>query len=295
MPNLRKKLSAVAVLLAAACAGTVLVVACSDDGGGGTSDGGTDGGGTDATTDTNNPPTEGGTDGGTDGPVIVEAGTLADFLKLNPEASCARYKECCGAAFDTAKCVTDLKTAGWVQSLTDLTPPGVATGGKVVYDAVAGSECLTSIRNMTCKNTPAAEYKASLTKCFAAAKGNGAAGTTCLSNAECSPTTFCDTEDGGTTCANLKATGAQCTPLFEGCSYRGAGASQCLDPDGDGTSNCGPQLADGTSCSQDFDCQSGACNVVDDGGTITATCAATVDFLFGVCELYSTADGGDGG
>ncbi len=296
MTNLKKKLTTAAILVAAGCAATALVVACSSDDGGGSSSGTVDGGGDTGNGDTGTTDS-GGNDAGPDR-VNVEAGTLADFLKLNPEATCERYKECCnGATFNTAKCLDDFKGAGWVQTLADLSVPGASTSANITYDPAAGSECLTTIRNMTCKNTTAAEYKNSLIKCFGATTGKATIGTSCVSSAECVGTAYCDTtNDAGAKCTALKTTGQDCDYRIDECSYRGAGTSQCLD-DGTGTTKCAGQLDDGKDCNQDFECKTYACHPVDlpDGG-FKATCDTTTDFLQGICEIYATPkDAGDGG
>lgn len=293
MRNLRNRLMLVALGLAAASAATAGLIACSSDDTVVTSDSGTpEGGGTDSSAgDTGS---DGGTDANSDNFVPVEAGTLAEFIRLNAEATCARFRDCCGGTgFDLAKCNADFATAGWAQSLTDLAVPGVATGGKVVYDPAAGSACLTAVRNMTCKNTPATEFKNAVDKCFAAAKGSAAASAACRSNVECQPTAFCDLADpDGGVCTPLKGTGVQCTPTIGECSYRSAtGTSRCLDTDVDGVYNCGPALSNGAECRSDFDCTSGGCYVRDEDGGVAATCDSKVDFIYGICEIYKP-DGG---
>jgi hypothetical protein len=143
---------------------------------------------------------------------------------------------------------------------------------------------------MTCKNTTAAEFKNAWVKCYAAAVGTGAASSPCGSSAECATTQFCD-PDGGT-CAPLKAANAACNSGPNGqaeCSYRGVGTSQCLDDGTDsGVLKCLPQLAAGKACNYDWQCASGACSVRDGSGDagVIATCEATTDFLYGICDAY---------
>jgi|GEM_PF-5690453 len=294
MIHLRKKLTFVAGMLAAAGASTGLLLACSDDSAvttdGGVSEGGiVEGGGGDTSTP------DGDTDTGTKdaGPdvVVVEAGTLAEFITQNAKATCARYKDCCapgaGAAFDVAKCEADFAAFGWNQSLATVTTAGVADGGNLAFDPAAASQCLTAVRNMTCKNTPAAEYKNAWQKCLAAVKGTVAIGGACKSNVECATTAWCDPDNNGGTCTALKANGDACQVRGLGgveCSYRSAGNSQCLDPNATGTSTCQAPLANGEDCSFDWDCQSGACNVVNNGAAFQ--CDDEVDFLYGICEAY---------
>lgn len=294
MTNLRKRLVLLTGLLAAASASMAFVVACSSTEDTPKTDGGTDGGGTDSPSGETST-SEGGSDAGPDNFVPVEAGTLTEFIAQNAAATCARYRDCCGATgFDLAACTTDFQKSGWVQSLTDLSVDGVATGTNVTYDAVAGSACLTAVRNMTCKNTPSAEFKNAVEKCFAAATGKVAVNGACKSNVECAKTAFCDLSGGDAgTCAALKASGATCTPFTGDCAYRNAeGANRCLDTDGDGTNTCSGKIANGANCGfTDLDCNSGACNVRDDdAGGVAATCEATVDFLYGICGKYK--DGG---
>ena len=293
MRNLKKRLTLVALALAATGAATGFLIACSSDDTVVPADGGSEASTSDSPSGETS--TDGGADVNTDTFVPVEAGTLAEFIKLNAEATCARFRDCCGGTgFDLVKCNADFKSAGWAQSLADLAAPGVATGGKVVYDPVVGSACLTAVRNMTCKNTPAAEFKAAADKCFAAAKGSGAASAACRSNVECQSSAYCDLADpDGGVCTPLKGTGVQCTPTIGECAYRAAtGASRCLDTDVDGVYNCGPALANGAECRSDFDCASGGCYVRDeDGGGVAATCDLTVDFIYGICEIYKP-DGG---
>ncbi|MBX3190015.1 MAG: hypothetical protein KF819_23520 [Labilithrix sp.] len=286
MSNLRKKLVLVTGLLAATSVAAGGLVACSEDTTVTPDDGGSEGGPDTGTPDNVAP------DAGDAGPdvIIVEAGTLAEFITANAAATCARYKDCCGSpAFDTAKCLAEFGTYGWVSSNTDLAVNGVATGGKVTYDPVVGSACLTAIRNMTCKNTPSAEHKNALDKCYAAATGTVALNQPCLSNAECANTGYCDTANDGGTCTALKAANDPCTingAQSNECSYRGAGASQCLN------GACAPALANGEECTYHYDCQSGGCNAADQGdGGFVVTCENNVDFLAGICELY-VPDGG---
>lgn len=293
MNNLKKKLTFVLGLVAAAGAAGGVLLACSDDSavGPGTDGGGTDGGGTDGTTTT-----DGGTDSAVDaGPdvIVVEAGTLAAFIEQNAKATCARYKECCGATFDEATCNTAFALDGWVQSLDQLTVDGVADGGKINFDPAIAGQCLTAIRNMTCKNTPAAEYKNAWQKCFATATGKATVGTACKTHAECVTTAFCDSDNDGGTCTTLLTAGATCSRNFAAaapaqCSYRSTGASQCRGPVG--TETCQGLAADGTDCEYDWDCQSGACSPADDAGTVYK-CSSNVDFLSGICDFYKL-DGG---
>ncbi|MBS2016686.1 MAG: hypothetical protein JST00_27630 [Deltaproteobacteria bacterium] len=289
MSNLRKRFVLFTGLLAAASASTAFVVACSSTEDPPKSDGGTDGASDTGTGDTGT--TDGGSDAGPDTFVPVEAGTLADFIAQNADATCSRYRECCGATgFDIAKCRADFKESGWVQSLTDLSVNGVATGGNVTYDPAAGSACLTAVRNMTCKDTPATEYKSAIEKCFQAAVGKVAVNGACRSNVECVKTAYCDLTGDAGTCTALKAAGALCTPLTGDCAYRNAtGTSHCLGTAG--AEVCGPSIPNGGECGfTDFDCTSGACNVVETDGGAVATCESTVDFLSGICRLYK--DGG---
>lgn len=295
MNNLKKKLTFVLGLAAASGAIGGVLLACSDDSSVGP--GGTDGGGgTDGATEGSTTP-DGGTDSAVDaGPdvIVVEAGTVAAFIEQNAKATCARYKECCGAAaFDEARCNTDFALDGWVQSLDQLTVDGVADGGKVTYDPAIASQCLTAIRNMTCKNTTAAEYKNAWQKCFSAATGTGAVGTACKTHVECVNTSFCDPDNDGGTCTTLLGAGVACQRNFNAaapgqCSYRSTGASQCRGAAG--TETCQGLAADGTDCEYDWDCQSGACSPTDDAGT-AFKCSSTVDFLFGICDYYKV-DGG---
>lgn len=290
MMNLRKKFTLVAGLLAVTTVGTGVLIACSSD----TSvsaDAGPDGGSDAPRSETSDNDT-GIPDAGKD-VVNVEAGTLAEFIAANATATCTRYKECCGAGsdagtFDTAKCLADFDKQGWDQSIADLTTAGVATGGKVTYDPVIGGQCLTTIRNMDCTNTTAAEYKTAWVKCYAAAVGTIATGGACKSNVECAVTGSCDPDAG--TCTPLKAANDVCNPFTGDCSYRHAGTSvQCVD-DGTGTFKCLPPLANGKTCNFDWDCASGACSVralSPDGGNIVATCESTTDFLFGICDTYT--------
>lgn len=293
MTNLRKRLALVAFGLTAFAAAMAAVSACSSGDPANPPEGGTAEAGTDS------PTGETGTDGGTDAPtdnfVPVEAGTLAEFITLNAEATCARFRDCCGGAtkFDVAKCTNDAKDFGWNGALKDLAVAGVATGGKVTYDPVAGSECLTRVRNMTCNNTPATEFKQANEKCYEAAKGTVAASGACKSNVECVPTTYCDlTVPTAGVCTPLKTTGAVCEVLTGQCSYRaGAGPQRCIDPDGDGTYNCSPQIANGQPCgTSDFDCASGACKIDNDAGTLT--CENVASFVIDACQLYKLGDGG---
>lgn len=294
MKNLRKKMMLVAGALAGASAFVFVLVACSSSDtvvtGDAGSDTGTDGSKTDG----------GGSDAGTDAPqdagkdvIQVEAGTLAEFIKANADATCQRYKDCCTAGttktFDLAKCQNDFKTVGWNQSLSDINGTGADGGGanlaKLQYDPATGGECLTAIRNMTCANTPAAEFKNAWVKCFGAVKGTVATGGACASNVECNPNAWCDGENDGGTCTPFKGAGSQCTPLTGQCSYRAVGTPQCVD-DGTGTYKCLPPLADTKTCAFDPECSSGACSVRDGGATVLATCEQTTDFLFGICSMY---------
>jgi len=141
---------------------------------------------------------------------------------------------------------------------------------------------------MTCANTPATEFKNAWQKCYAAVHGNVAVGQPCVADVECTTTTYCET-DGGT-CQPLKALNAACEetdPSGAQCSYRSAGSAQCLD-DGAGAKKCSNGLADGKDCNFDWDCQTGACAPIDGGSAFQ--CNSTVDFLFGICDLYK--DGG---
>lgn len=291
MTNLRKRFSVLVGLFAATGVGAGLLIACSDD-----SSVTPDGGVAEAGAETSTPETGGGDtgidagdagDAARDQFVPIEAGTLAEFIDANPTATCARFKDCCGKpAFDTAACENDFAADGWVQSIKDLTVAGVATGGKVTYDPVAGSDCLTKIRNMTCTNTTAAEFKASLQSCFAAARGTVAAGGACKANVECANTTFCDLANNGGTCTTIKAAGTTCSAALGECSYRNSGTSQCLDP-GDGTPVCAPSLANGANCDRDFECTSNSCYVRDEDGGVATTCDDKVDFVYGICEVYA--------
>lgn len=292
MTNLRKRLTFVALALSSVSGAAAALAACSSDDSVGTPDGGTpEGGGTDS------PSGDTGTDGGTDASpdtfVPVDAGSLSDFIKFNAEATCARIRDCCGpATFDDAKCLGVFKDYGWNGSLSDLTVSGVATGGKVTYDPAAGTECLTSIRNIQCVNTPVAVYKTINDKCFAAAKGTAALASPCRSNAECVPTAYCDlTNADAGVCTALKATGAECAPAGGECAYReGPGPSRCLDVDGNGTYNCGPTIPNGQACGvTDYDCASGSCFVDPDGGN--TTCENKANFLQDGCALFKK-DGG---
>lgn len=300
MTNLRKRVTLVFAMVAGVSAGLAALVACSSEDTVVNEDGGPDSG-PDAKHDT------GGDDTGTDSGeqdagkdvIQVEAASLADFLDQNATATCQRYAECCpaqaGKTFDMAQCQADFKTYGWDRSLYDLYPSGVdgglANSAKVTYDSTLGSQCLTAVRNMTCANTPAAEFRDAWQKCFDAVKGTANAGTGCASNAECAPGNWCDPKaDGGPAGAALLAAGSECQPLAGECSYRGAGAVQCRD-DGTGAYKCGAPLANGTYCDYDFTCNSGACSVRDAGvvdgeAQVNSTCENTTDFLFGICGLY---------
>lgn len=292
MKNLKKRLTFVAIGLASVTAATGALIACSSTENG-TPDGGTpEAGGSDSPTGETGT-TDGGTDTGPDTFIPVEAGTLTAFIDLNATATCARIKDCCGAAtFDDTKCLAVFKDYGWNGSLSDLTIPGVATGGKVTYDPAAGTQCLSAIRNIACSNSPIAAYRDTNDKCFAAAKGTAAVAAPCRSNVECVPTAYCDlsTPDAGV-CAALKAAGAQCTPTNGECSYReGAGTNRCLDPDTDGTHNCGGPIANGQACGfTDYDCTSGSCYVDPDGGT--TTCEDKANFIQDGCNVFKK-DGG---
>lgn len=294
MTNLRKRLALVTIGLAAFSGALALVSACSSTDPSDPADGGN---GEASTTDS--PTSETGTDGGTDAAVDnfvpVEAGTLAEFVTLNAEATCARFRDCCGGPtkFDSAKCNNDLKNFGWNGALKDLTVAGVVAGGKVTYNAVAGSDCLTKVRNMTCNNTPAAEFKAANEKCYEAAKGTVAASGACRSDVECVSTAYCDLADPDAgVCTTLKGAGASCDAFTGQCAYRGgAGASRCIDTDGDGNSTCSPQIANGQPCgNSDFDCASGACKIDNDAGTLT--CENVASFVLDACALFALGDGG---
>jgi hypothetical protein len=294
MKHLKRVATFVLASLALTAGGTMALLACSSDSSVTTGDGGP----------TPNPPPNPvtpppvvpppPTDGGKD-VVVVEAGTLEDFIAQNNQATCTRYKECCtagadAAAFDTAKCLSDFAKAGWDQSLHDITKPGIADGGKVVFDPTAASDCLTAVRNMTCTNTPAAEFKNAWVKCYAAVHGTLGTGSPCTSAAECSTTGYCSFEAG--TCQPLQATNSLCSrqedPRSAECSYRASGDGQCIDDGtGTGTTKCINGFPNGTKdCFFDWECQSGACNNVDDSG-INFQCDTKVDFLFGICDTYA--------
>jgi len=234
------------------------------------------------------PPNDGGKD-----VIVVEASTLQEFVKQNAAATCVRYKECCrpggDGGFDLAKCQTDFGGDGWDQSLHDITKAGGPDAASLTFDPATATDCLTAIRNMTCANTPAAEFKNAWVKCYQAVHGTVAVNSPCVATVQCVSTAYCEA-DGGT-CQPLKAANADCEqvdPSSAQCSYRGAGSTQCLDQ-GSGP-KCGNGLANGGLCNYDWDCQSGGCTATDDAGSSFA-CGSVVNFLFGICELYDT-DGG---
>jgi len=289
MKNLGKSLTLVVGLLAAASAAASAIAACSTDTSV-TTDGGSpeaapiDGSVPDSTT------VDTGTDAGVDQFVPVEAGSVAEFVTQNAAATCTRAKECCiaggKATFREADCVNDLKNDGWNQSLQQITAAGVLDGGRISYDPVLGSQCLTAIRNITCGLAPAAEYRLAQQKCFAAVKGNQATSAPCVNSVECQSTMYCDPLAAGGTCVTLKANGADCTatnPTHDQCSYRGAGTSACLEPTVGAQKVCAPLLADGVACRVDFDCQSGACFPDTNGDFV---CSPQVNFTEGVCDFY---------
>lgn len=291
MRNFGKRLGVVTGLLASGAIFAAVVVACSDDTEVITPPPATRDGGPDSSSPPPPPPPQ---DAGSDATVVipVEAGSLAEFITENGRAACVRAKECCLAGghptFREEDCVTDLGEHGWNQSLRQITAPGVADGGKVSFDAVAASECLTAIRNMTCTNATAAEYKAAVQKCYQAAQGTGVATSACINSVECAPPNFCDPDNNGGTCTPVHANGENCTlrvAPHEECSYRGVGNAGCFEPSGGGQRTCGALLADGQDCTYDFDCQSGACARQDDAGTVYQ-CSSTMSFIDGICEYY---------
>jgi hypothetical protein len=299
MKNLRKSITVLTAILAGAGIVSGGVIACSSDDTVTTTDGGPETG-SDAPIDNTNPPPQ---DGGQD-VVVVEAGTLAEFIAQNATATCLRYKECCAATadagtdagtFNLTQCNADFAVAGWDQSLYDLNNvPGVADGGRIVFDPVAAAACLTAIRNMTCKNTTATEYRNAWEKCYAAASGTSVPGDGgCRSNVECVKTAYCNTTQDGGQCVPLIPAGTACTQgpppaIDDQCSYRGAGTTGCEDPGDGGPTSCATASANGKDCTRDFDCLSGACSPVfdDAGNLLNGACSATADFLYGICDLY---------
>lgn len=299
MRHLRKSATIVAAALAGVGVVSGGIIACSSDDTVVTTDGGADTG-PDVQTDTQTPPPPPPPgDAGKD-VIVVEASTLADFLTQNAAATCIRYKECCAgvtdAGFDLARCNTDFSGTGWDQSITAVNATGVTDGGRIAFDPAAATDCLTGVRNMTCKNTTAAEFRGVWEKCFAAVNGTSPVNGPCRNDVECVKTAYCDTSVDGGACRALLGSGAACKPgdppfLGSQCSYRGTGTVGC-EPQGD-ASACGPALANGSTCNYDFDCVSGACSpVFDDAGNVTnGACSNKADFLYGICDFYA-ADAG---
>lgn len=308
MKQLRKKLTVVFAMVAGASLCAAAVVACSSDDTTVTVDSGTPETGKPetGTPDTSTPDTGPLPDAGPD-VIQVEASTLDDFIDQSTQVTCERLKECCGAAgnVDVPTCKQGLKDFGWAFSLNDIVAAG-ADKTKLAYDPVTGGACLTAARNLACEQAPAAAYKDSWTKCYAAVKGTVAANGACKSVVECAPTNYCETLDSGTdggVCRAIQAVGTACeitrNPQGQDCSYRGVGSAQCAADDA-GANKCTNLLKPtGAECYLDQDCASGACFY---GAAQTGICSDkqtwynTADCTrFAKPDAGDAGDGGDGG
>lgn len=231
-------------------------------------------------------------DAGYDGP------SLADFPHAVDQAYCGRLQTCCevpDAAWKTgsSSCVSVLDGVGGILRIGAYA--AAFDSGAVVFDTAAAMTCLNDIATLNCGTVPATTFDELKADCFAAMVGTlGIDAGPCINPLQCTTGEFCRLlADGGAgVCVALGTTGQPCNdPTYStDCSYLGNGGSLLYCGPGDGGNVCQPQLPVDAGCTQNPQCQSGACNY--------PMCVSTYTFSdpgAGICADFTIADAGDGG
>ena len=236
---------------------------------------------------------------------VYDASAIQNFMTAQVANMCARYAQCCfgsdASAFDTTKCKDTVKNGVDFNLRPLLESPAVVTGGRLKLDQTAATTCLAEALTFSCPSAQATESSKFALDCYTAVQGTVPNGQPCNQNIECA-NGYCvanaDAGDAGSgLCTALKGSGqGPCGLRNEECQSRGylGTAARCdvkAADGGTGSFTCGARIANGASCSYNWECTSGLCDFA------SGKCqASAVTVTPGICTFWTLPqDAGGGG